>query len=61
MNCLLNDCEERVYSLEGTKKEPLGVFFVRGDTIVMIGEFNEDEEGELEFQALKCDPLRKCE
>jgi U6 snRNA-associated Sm-like protein LSm8 len=45
MNCILSDCEERVYSPnKPATREPLGTFFMRGDTIAVIGELTEDED-----------------
>jgi small nuclear ribonucleoprotein (snRNP)-like protein len=40
LNCILIEAEERVYSLEkGVAVHPLGTYFIRGDTIVALGEF----------------------
>jgi small nuclear ribonucleoprotein (snRNP)-like protein len=45
LNCILADAEERVYSQESAVSiHPLGTYFVRGDSIVALGEFEETEE-----------------
>lgn len=62
MNCILSECEERIYSEEAPiAREKLGVYFIRGDSIVVIGEFVEDEEELAAVETLKCKPLGKCE
>lgn len=62
MNCILSDCEERVYSLDQpVRREVLGTYFMRGETIVIIGELVEEEEDVGELSKLKCAPLGKCE
>ena len=40
MNIIVGDCVENVYIGEGQEmeEEPLGVYFVRGDNIAMIGQ-----------------------
>jgi U6 snRNA-associated Sm-like protein LSm8 len=39
MNAVLSQCQERIYSTDNdVEVEPLGLFFLRGDTIVMMGE-----------------------
>lgn len=50
LNCIITEAEQRVYSLEkGVVVHPLGTYFIRGDTIVALGEFVQTQQ---EFQAL---------
>ena len=58
MNMILAETEERVYSLkEVARQEPLGIYFVRGDSIIMMGEFEETEEDIEKLRETKCEPL----
>ena len=44
LNCILGEAEERVYSEEdGVKVHALGTYFIRGDSIMALGEFEETE------------------
>lgn len=44
MNIILAETEERIYSeSEPVRREPLGVYFIRGDSIVVVGEMEETE------------------
>ena len=49
VNLILSDCIEHVYSADGSamQEEEMGVYFVRGDNIAMVGQV----EPELEEQA----------
>ena len=44
MNIIVGDCVENVYLGEGQlmQEEDLGVYFVRGDNIAMIGQLQPD-------------------
>ena len=45
LNCILSEAEERVFSEDyGVKVHPLGTYFIRGDSIIALGEFIESEE-----------------
>jgi U6 snRNA-associated Sm-like protein LSm8 len=58
LNCILSDAEERVYSEDdGVKVHPLGTYFIRGDTIVVLGEFEETEEEFEELSEVRGKPL----
>ena len=38
LNCILADCQERIYSLDcGVKRIALGLYLVRGDTVAIMG------------------------
>ena len=44
LNCILAEAEERVYSEEnGVAVHSLGTYFIRGDSIMVLGEFAETE------------------
>jgi U6 snRNA-associated Sm-like protein LSm8 len=62
MNCILSDCQERIYSADKPAiEERLETLFVRGDTIAVVGEFEEDETELEEFHSVQCEPLKKFE
>ncbi|KAI9281847.1 hypothetical protein BY458DRAFT_201945 [Sporodiniella umbellata] len=59
-NVILEKCQERVFSLEGTETIPLGLYIVRGDNICTVGEIDKEQEEEIDFAQLKADPLRQA-
>ncbi|GAV02977.1 hypothetical protein RvY_13472 [Ramazzottius varieornatus] len=59
INVVLTDSSERVYSShQGIQTVPLGAYMVRGDNIAIVGEVNEEEDAQLDFDAIKAEPLR---
>ena len=45
LNCILSEAQERVYSEDqGVAVHELGTYFIRGDSIMALGEFEETEE-----------------
>lgn len=58
LNCILAAAEERVFSEhQGVKVHPLGTYFIRGDSIVALGEFVESEEDFDELPEVMAKPL----
>ena len=66
MNCVIADCQERVYSIdEGVNKIGLGLYIIRGDTVAVLGiphthilgEIDPDIEQYLNYDAIKAHPL----
>jgi U6 snRNA-associated Sm-like protein LSm8 len=58
-NLILNESHERVFSeAEGVVQHVLGVYLVRGDTIAIVGEIDEEKDAELDLQAIRAPPLK---
>jgi U6 snRNA-associated Sm-like protein LSm8 len=56
---ILADCHERVYS-ENTpmQTEEMGLYFIRGDNIAVIGEIDEALEANMDYSNVKATPLK---
>ena len=45
LNLILGECEERIYSLDQALQiEKIGLYVIRGDSVVMIGELDDHIE-----------------
>ena len=57
-NLVLGDAHERVFATAGgCEREPLGLFIVRGDTVAIVGELDEDEDAKVDWASVKGTPL----
>ncbi|CDW91316.1 n-alpha-acetyltransferase auxiliary subunit-like [Stylonychia lemnae] len=58
-NVILSQCMERIY-LENkeVQAEEMGVFFIRGDNISVIGEIDENLEKGIDYNKIKAQPLK---
>lgn len=56
-NVILEKCQERIFSNEGTEIVPLGLYIIRGDNVCTIGEVDKDKEQEMDITQIKADPL----
>ncbi|KAL9549780.1 hypothetical protein MBANPS3_005041 [Mucor bainieri] len=56
-NIILEKCHERVFSSEGTEVIALGLFLLRGDNLVTIGELDAEKEAAMDVAEIKADPL----
>ncbi|CAO0800839.1 unnamed protein product [Mucor circinelloides] len=56
-NIILEKCHERVFSSEGTEVISLGLFLLRGDNLVTIGELDTEKEAAMDITEIKADPL----
>ncbi|KAI9274579.1 hypothetical protein BDA99DRAFT_476515 [Phascolomyces articulosus] len=56
-NVILSNCEERVFSADGTETVPLGLYLVRGDSICTVGLLDEEKESEIDWSQVKAEPL----
>ncbi|KAI8077048.1 hypothetical protein BDF21DRAFT_364442 [Thamnidium elegans] len=56
-NLILEKCEERVFSSEGTEVVPLGLFLLRGDNLCTVGEIDTEKEQTMNIEEIKADPL----
>ncbi|KAF7977343.1 hypothetical protein HWV62_23476 [Athelia sp. TMB] len=57
-NVVLSDSKERVYSMEeGVEEVPLGLYLVKGDMIVLIGELDEALDGAVDLTTIHAEPI----
>ncbi|KAI0763429.1 hypothetical protein BD413DRAFT_582258 [Trametes elegans] len=57
-NVVLSDSKERVYSMdEGVEEIPLGLYLVKGDQIVLIGELDEATDKAVDLSTIRAEPL----
>ncbi|KAF9262267.1 Sm-like ribonucleoprotein [Marasmius fiardii PR-910] len=57
-NVVLSDSKERVYSMEeGVEEIPLGLYLVKGDMIILIGEIDENIDQAVDLSAIRAEPL----
>ncbi|KAN0113891.1 Like-Sm (LSM) domain containing protein [Russula decolorans] len=57
-NVVLSDSKERVYSLdEGVEEVPLGLYLVKGDMIILIGEIDEERDHAIDHSTIRADPI----
>lgn len=50
MNIILSNCEERLYSAnEPVRSDPMGLYFIRGDNIAIIGEIDMTIESQIAY------------
>jgi len=58
INLILDQAHERVYSADaGVEMVPLGLYIVRGDTVITIGEIDEDLDSNIDLSTIKANPL----
>jgi U6 snRNA-associated Sm-like protein LSm8 len=58
-NIVLTDCHERVYSTDApVEQEVLGLYLIRGDNIAVIGEVEEILDSQIDFNAVRAEPLK---
>lgn len=57
-NVVLSDSKERVYSTDEPVEEiPLGLYLVKGDQIVLIGELDLEKDESTEPSNIRAEPL----
>jgi len=57
-NVVLSDSKERVYSMdEGVEEIPLGLYLVKGDMIVLIGEIDDEADQAVDLATIRAEPL----
>ncbi|EKM57996.1 uncharacterized protein PHACADRAFT_251944 [Phanerochaete carnosa HHB-10118-sp] len=57
-NVVLSDSKERVYSTEeGVEEIPLGLYLVKGDQIVVIGELDEAADQAVDLSTIRAEPI----
>ena len=56
---MLSDCKEKIFSQdEPTEIVQLGGYLIRGDTIAIIGEVDEEIEANTDYEAMRCVPIK---
>lgn len=61
-NLILADCHERIYSATApVQHEEMGLYFIRGDNIAIIGEIDEAIEATLDYAQIKAPPLKSMQ
>jgi len=57
-NVVLSDSKERVYSLdEGVEEIPLGLYLVKGDMVVLIGEIDDTLDPAVDLSTIRAEPI----
>nr|GAT57334.1 predicted protein [Mycena chlorophos] len=57
-NVVLSDSKERIYSMEeGVEEVPLGLYLVKGDMIVLIGELDEAVDQAVDLTTIRAEPI----
>ncbi|KAH7344498.1 LSM-domain-containing protein [Rhizoctonia solani] len=57
-NVVLSDSVERIYSAEeGVEEVPLGLYLVKGDMIVLIGELDAAIDSATDLSTIRAEPL----
>ncbi|KAJ7211229.1 hypothetical protein GGX14DRAFT_534619 [Mycena pura] len=57
-NVVLSDSKERIYSIdEGVEEIPLGLYLVKGDMIVLIGELDDAVEQAVDLATIHAEPI----
>ncbi|KAF8066842.1 Sm-like ribonucleoprotein [Lyophyllum atratum] len=57
-NVVLSDSKERVYSLEeGVEEIPLGLYLVKGDMVVLIGEIDDALDSAVDLSTIRAEPI----
>jgi len=57
-NVVLSDSKERVYSIdEGVEEIPLGLYLVKGDMIVLIGEIDDALDKAVDLSTIHAEPI----
>ncbi|KAG0086336.1 N(alpha)-acetyltransferase 38, NatC auxiliary [Podila epicladia] len=58
MNVILTDTHERLFSsTEPMKSVPIGVYVIRGETIAIIGQLDEELDEAADYENMRIEPL----
>ncbi|KAF8725119.1 hypothetical protein AX14_008321 [Amanita brunnescens Koide BX004] len=57
-NIVISECKERVYSMEdGVEEIPLGLYLVKGDMIILIGEIDDAIDQSVDLSTIRAEPI----
>ncbi|KAJ7108536.1 hypothetical protein C8R44DRAFT_292503 [Mycena epipterygia] len=57
-NVVLSDSKERIYSIDvGVEEIPLGLYLVKGDMIVLIGELDDAVDQAVDLGTIHAEPI----
>ncbi|KAG8931626.1 hypothetical protein FRC02_002448 [Tulasnella sp. 418] len=57
-NVVLSESVERVYSMEeGVEEVELGLYLVKGDTIILIGELDTVKDSQVPLSEIRAEPI----
>ncbi|KAF9506392.1 hypothetical protein BS47DRAFT_436226 [Hydnum rufescens UP504] len=57
-NVILSNSTERVFSPdEGIEEVPLGLYLVKGDMIMLIGELDTEKDAAMDLGSLRAEPI----
>ncbi|KDQ58703.1 hypothetical protein JAAARDRAFT_176764 [Jaapia argillacea MUCL 33604] len=57
-NVVLSDSKERTFSEDdGVQEVPLGLYLVKGDQIVLIGEIDEAIDSSIDLASIRAEPI----
>ncbi len=60
MNMVLQDCFEKIYSLEeGVNFIKMGVYMIRGDNVAIVSEVDEILEKQIDYSAIKAEKIKE--
>ncbi|TDL22788.1 Sm-like ribonucleo protein [Rickenella mellea] len=55
---VLSESKERIYSIdEGVEEVPLGLYLVKGDQIMLIGELDDAVDTAVDLSTIRADPM----
>eukprot|EP00937_MAST-01D_sp_MAST-1D-sp2_P007980 g7980.t1 len=59
LNVILEECHERVYSLDtGVEQVVLGLYIIRGDNIAIVAELDMEADGKTDLSKVSAAPLK---
>ncbi len=60
INLILINSRERVFStFAGAKEVSLGLYIIRGDNVVLLGEVDEDLDKSVDYQSMMAEPINQ--
>jgi U6 snRNA-associated Sm-like protein LSm8 len=57
-NIILSASKERIFSMEGTQDLELGLYLIRGDSVVAVSLVDRSRDEEIDWEKLKANPLK---
>ncbi|XP_028968375.1 uncharacterized protein LOC100902037 [Galendromus occidentalis] len=60
INIILQESHERVFSVQdGVQKVPMGLYIIRGENVVLVGELDEEIEKSIDLTSTRAEPLNQ--